>query len=343
MSRNFAKASVVVAVIFCFIASSIGKSAALEVEDEIDKAAILARSGKIKEAESILLPLFKQKSTAVQSGRELGLIYYERNESEKTIQFLKESLAADLTEPATGELQKAIELAKSDKADEVEKILLSLLEDEETAARARYELGLIYESQGKLDVAATMFRNALTVNTNKGAVYVGVKTCKKCHLKLYKSWQKTKTAKSFEVLKPGVNAEVKAKLKFDPQKDYTRDAKCLECHTTGFGLPGGYKIPEPGDAKAAKRAKENAGITCEGCHGPGSKYIPVLKEALKKKRKYTQRELCDLGQFKVGARVCTTCHNRRNPTADSDYNFNFAEYKDKDTHEHFPLRYRVKE
>jgi hypothetical protein len=162
-------------------------------------------------------------------------------------------------------------------------------------------------------------------------------------LKLYKSWKKTKTANSFEVLKPGVKAEVKAKLKFDPQKDYTKDAKCLECHTTGFGLPGGYKIPEPGDSKSAKQAKDNAGITCEACHGPGSRYVPVLKTVMKKKRKYTQDELCQLGQFKVGARVCVTCHNLRNPTAEQDDHFNFAEYKVKDTHEHFPLKYRLNE
>ena len=305
------KRSALVVGIFCFITISIGSYAALA----------------------------EKKPT----GFEQALLHYERNETDRAIELFKESLAANFAGPATGKLQQASELSQSGKSGEAEKILLSLLDDEATAARARYELGLIYESQGKLDAAATMFRNAQTVIADKGAAYVGIKTCKRCHLKLYKSWQKTKTAKSFEVLKPGVNAEVKAKLKFDPQKDYTKDAKCLECHTTGFGLPGGYKIPELGDTKAAKRAKENVGITCEGCHGPGSKYIPVFKEVLKKKRKYTKQELCDLGQFKVGARVCATCHNLRNPTAGSDYHFNFAEYKAKDTHEHFPLRYRVRE
>jgi len=103
---------------------------------------------------------------------------------------------------------------------------------------------------------------------------------------LHCSSRKTKTANSFETLKPGVNAEIKTRFKFDPKKDYTKDASCLECHTTGFGLPGGYKIPKPGDSEAAKRAKDNSGITCEGCHGPGSKYIPVLK----RRKKYTQKE-----------------------------------------------------
>lgn len=276
-------------------------------------------------------------------GYEQALMHYERNETDKAIKLFKESLAVTFIELATGKLQQATELARNGKADEAERILLSLLEDEATLARARYELGLIYESQGKLDAAATMFRDAQAVIANNGAVYVGISSCKRCHLKLYKSWKKTKAAKSFDTLKPGVNAEIKTKFNFDPQKDYTKDASCLKCHTTGFGLPGGYKIPEPGNLKSARRAKENAGITCEGCHGPGSKYIPVFKAAMLKKRKYTQKQVCDLGMFEIGTKVCTTCHNLRNPTNGSGYHFDFAEYKAKDTHAHFPLRYRKKE
>ena len=274
---------------------------------------------------------------------EQALMHYERNETDKAIKLFKELLSATFTEPVTGALQQAINLAKSGKADEAENPFLSLFEDEETAARARYELGLIYESQGKLDAAATMFRDTQAVIASNGAVYVGISNCKRCHLKLYKSWKKTKAANSFNSLKPGVKAEIKTKLKFDPQKDYTKDASCLTCHTTGFGLPGGYKIPERGNLKSARRAKENAGITCEGCHGPGSKYIPVFKAAMTKKRKYTQKKVCDLGMFEVGAKVCTTCHNLRNTTNEPDYHFNFAEHKAKDTHAHFPLRYRTTE
>ncbi len=343
MNRCRIKISIIVVVGCCFIAMAIGSQAGIAVESRIEQAANLAREGKVKEAEDLFLPMLKQKDFAVKAGHELGLIYYESNNLEKAVSSFETALTAAFQEPASGEIQKAVELAQSGKADEAEKILLSLLDEQASAARARYELGLIYEAQGKIDDSATMFRNALTVIANKGAMYVGVKTCKKCHLKLYKSWQKTNSAKSFETLKPGVDAEIKTKLKFDPQKDYTKDTKCLQCHTTGFGLPGGYRIPKAGDPKSIKLAKVNAGITCEGCHGPGSKYIPVLKEILTKKRKYTQQELCDLGQFKVGARVCSSCHNQRNPSAGSDYHFDFKEYKNKDTHEHFPLRYRKQE
>jgi hypothetical protein len=277
------------------------------------------------------------------AGHEQGLVYYERNEVDKATELFKESLAANFTELASGKLKQAGELAHSGKADEAEEILLSLLDDEKTAARARYELGLIYESRGEIDDAAIMFRNAQVVITDKGAAYVGVKTCKKCHLKQYKTWKTTKMAKTFDVLKPGIRAEAKAKLKFDPQKDYTKDVKCLECHTSGFGMPGGYKMPVAGDSKAARRAKENAGVTCEGCHGPGSKYKPIHKKAMTKKRKYTLEELYQTGQYEVNVKTCTTCHNRRNPTVGSDYHFDYEKYKAENTHENFPLKYRVKE
>jgi len=275
-------------------------------------------------------------------GYEQALMHYERNETDRAIKLFKESLAATFTEPASAKLQQATELARNGKADEAEKMLLSLLDDEATASRARYELGLIYERMGDTDKAATMFRDASTVIASKGASYVGIKRCKICHMKQYKTWKTTKMARTFEVLKPGVRAEAKAKLKFDPQKDYTKDVKCLECHTTGFGMPGGYKIPKAGDSKAAKRAKENEGTTCEACHGPGSKYIAIHKDAMMKKRKYTLDELYQAGQYKVDVKSCTTCHNRRNPTNGPDYHFDYEKYKAEDTHENFPLRYRVK-
>ena len=277
------------------------------------------------------------------AGYELGQTHFENNETDKAIKAFKDVLSENFTEQISGKLKEAVELAKSGNTEGAADILLTLLDDEATAARARYELGLIYESQGKLDEAATLFRNAATVIADKGAAYVGVKACKKCHLKQYKTWKTTKMAKTFEVLKPGVRAEAKAKLKFDPQKDYTKDVKCLECHTTGFGMPGGYKIPKPRDSKATKRAKENSGTTCEACHGPGSRYKAIHKEVMKKKRKYTMEELYQVGQYRVNVKTCTICHNRRNPTNGPDYHFDYEKYKAEDTHKNFPLKYQVKE
>ncbi len=99
--------------------------------------------------------------------------------------------------------------------------------------------------------------------------YIGAASCKKCHLKQWKSWKDTKMAKSFELLKPGQAKDAKDKAKLDPAKDYTKDEHCLRCHTTGYGEPGGY--PRPGD-KDQHLAADRQGIQCEVCHGPGSLY-----------------------------------------------------------------------
>lgn len=280
------------------------------------------------------------EDAAVRASYKKGLTFYENNQPDQAVKAFKSALAATFPQQPTGKLQQAVNLAQSGKAKEAEKILLSLFDKEETAARARYELARIYESQGKIENAAILMRNALVVVAGKGAKYAGVKACQKCHIKEYKSWKKTKMAKTLDTLKPKVKAEAKKKLNFDPKKDYTKDPKCLSCHTTGYGMPGGYPVPGKSDSKAKKAAKENAGITCEGCHGPGSKYIPVHKNVATKKRKYAPEEFYRLGEYKIGAGVCTTCHNRRNPTVQPGFHFDYEKYKAEDTHEVFPLKYR---
>src|SRR5574341_816510 len=74
------------------------------------------------------------------------------------------------------------------------------------------------------------------------ADYVGVRTCTKCHDVHGDSWATTAHAKAFESLQAGTKPEAKTKAKLDPAKDYTKDKDCLGCHTTGFGMPGGYEV-----------------------------------------------------------------------------------------------------
>lgn len=179
------------------------------------------------------------------------------------------------------------------------------------------------------------------VKPAKDSEYVGVTACKKCHIKEYTSWKKTKMAKTFNVLKPDMGTETKTKFNLDPKKDYTKDVTCLPCHTTGYGYKGGYKIPKEGDLKSAKIAKENEGTTCEGCHGPGGKYIELHKEVATKKRKYTSKEFQAAGMYKMSEGVCITCHNPDNPTAPEGFKFDYKKTKSTDTHEVFPLKYRT--
>ena len=100
-------------------------------------------------------------------------------------------------------------------------------------------------------------------------------------------------ASAFELLKPGARAEVKANRKLEPQKDYTTDAKCLRCHTNGFGHLGGYPDPAVGDSRAAQA---NAGIGCESCHGPADAHVQDWEKSKPK--------------LPTSRADCTRCHAR---------------------------------
>lgn len=171
--------------------------------------------------------------------------------------------------------------------------------------------------------------------------YVGSNSCKKCHSAVqHKSWAKTKMGKAFETLKPGAAKEMKEKHHVDPTKDYTQDATCLKCHTTGFGEAGGYVIPDPEDKKAVRKAKRLEGVGCESCHGPGSEYNKLFKEILTSKRKYKVEELYAAGLKKISKETCVTCHNEESPTLDASAPFDFEKMKDQDAHDHAELKQR---
>jgi len=295
------------------------------VNDILDQAAIDARNGKVEQAQAALNSLLKDKDAAVMAGYELGLIHYENGDVEKAMPFFKGALSSAFPEPASGKDEQA---------------LTALLNQEADAARIRYELGLICQSQGKQDQAAKLFRHGLSIISAKGATYVGVKKCKSCHFKQWNSWRKTKMAKTFEVLKPGVRSEEKTKLKFDPNKDYTRNATCLACHTSGFGMPGGYIIPAEGETKAQEQAEDNAGVTCEGCHGPGSKSVEIQEDIKENKRPYKFAELRAVGFHEAGVRSCTSCHNASDPGKEPGYHFAYEERRKEGQHENIELKYR---
>ncbi len=173
-----------------------------------------------------------------------------------------------------------------------------------------------------------------------GHGYVGSKSCKKCHIKVHKSWAKTKMAQALESLKPGQDTEVKEKHGLDPKKDYTKDEACLKCHVTGYGEKDGYAVPDPADKKAVKAAAQRAGVGCEACHGPGEEYSAVFKEIQKSKRTYKPEELYAVGLKKMDAAACTNCHNEKSPTFDKTKGFDFNQGKEADTHEHAALKQR---
>ena len=116
------------------------------------------------------------------------------------------------------------------------------------------------------------------------AEYVAGKTCRMCHhSKTFKAHAKTYHARSFENL-TNVGEEA--------------NPKCLPCHTTGYGDPGGL-------VDVASTA-DLAGITCQACHGPGRAH--VAKGLNKEQRRQAIQ--------KIPRDACTKCHMTHKPHPD---------------------------
>lgn len=158
--------------------------------------------------------------------------------------------------------------------------------------------------------------------------YIGSARCRACHLPEAKSWQQTKMAGVFDLLKPGIAAEAKKTRKLDPNKDYTHDAQCLGCHTTGYGKPGGFESIE--------KTPGMAGVQCEACHGPGGNYTKPNLMSFQNKE-FKRGEVVAAGLVLPDANTCQTCHNAKSPFYAP---FDFQSRKTKGVHEHFPLKYQ---
>jgi mono/diheme cytochrome c family protein len=172
---------------------------------------------------------------------------------------------------------------------------------------------------------------AVFAGTAGAAEYIGAKKCKACHMKQYKSWSKTTMATSFENLKPGVKAEEKKKAGLDPEKDYTADADCLKCHTTGYGKPGGFT--------SLAETPKLINVQCEGCHGPGADFRKIMK----KDKKFKLADVVAAGLIipSEANNNCMECHGSDSPfneSVDPKYKFEIKQ-RLKDTHKHFPLKY----
>lgn len=160
--------------------------------------------------------------------------------------------------------------------------------------------------------------------------FVGPNKCKECHQAQYDSWKKSRMANSFEVLRPGQKAQEKRMAELDPDKDYTHDATCLPCHTTGYGLIGGFVSIE--------QTPEMAGVTCEACHGHGGTYVKTFMDPKNPNFKTTDARKAGL-VYPPTENVCRMCHNSHSPFVGMDYKFDYKERVKLGTHEHYRLKY----
>jgi hypothetical protein len=101
----------------------------------------------------------------------------------------------------------------------------------------------------------------------------GDAACAECHREDRTTWNVSKHAGSWRTL---------------AERDFQVDPACQQCHTTGFGLPGGFV--------SAKRSAAAKAVGCESCHGPSAAHAKNPKE----------RTLF------AAADQCVSCHDREN-------------------------------
>ena len=101
-----------------------------------------------------------------------------------------------------------------------------------------------------------------------------------CHGQDCSSWAGSKHAHAWQTL---------------TERGYHVDSYCQHCHTTGFGLPGGFE--------SATKAGQLHSVGCESCHGPSH----VHAKNPKVRTMFAAKD------------QCATCHDRENsPTFQYD-------------------------
>ena len=111
----------------------------------------------------------------------------------------------------------------------------------------------------------------------------GTQSCAQCHVGSHQAWLAQGHANALKTLKT---------------KGFDVDPACQQCHTTGYGLPGGF-------VSLKRSASSLDGVGCENCHGPSAAHVANPKT----RTPFT------------AADQCVRCHDHENSPK-----FNYAEY-----------------
>lgn len=131
-----------------------------------------------------------------------------------------------------------------------------------------------------------------------GQDYIGAAKCKMCHNKTttgkqYDKWVNGPHAKALESLS---NAKSLEYAKANNIADPTKEKSCLKCHSTYHSASEDLMLT----------LKESEGVSCESCHGPGSKYkSPSVMKSHEKS--------VAAGLIVPDKALCVKCHNKENP------------------------------
>lgn len=172
-------------------------------------------------------------------------------------------------------------------------------------------------------VFALTFLFSVTPSFSKPIKYMGYKKCIGCHERQATDWEDASmSTRVFEILFPGYRTEAKTEAGLDPNKNYTAEAECLACHATGYGEPGGFI--------SYQKTPDLAGVTCESCHGPGSKYWKIMA---KDRNLYKRMDLIMKGYIKPSQNTCDKCHREGCPVGSDEMDFDSEA-----GHSNYPLK-----
>lgn len=103
----------------------------------------------------------------------------------------------------------------------------------------------------------------------------GTQACGPCHAGAEHAWRSSAHAHAGRTL---------------ADRGTSADPDCQRCHTTGYGLPGGFV--------SLRRTPRLLGVGCESCHGPSATHVAQPS-------KHT-------AWFAAARDQCATCHDREN-------------------------------
>jgi len=109
--------------------------------------------------------------------------------------------------------------------------------------------------------------------------YAGNLKCRLCHRSFFEGRKKDAHDHAFEKIIEARDAE---------------SPRCLGCHTTGFGVNGGFT--------SLLETPRLMNVQCEGCHGPGSEHIRLVGKG---------GFLAGPDRPEILKRMCLSCHNER--------------------------------
>jgi hypothetical protein len=121
----------------------------------------------------------------------------------------------------------------------------------------------------------TSWSQSLPPQLPEGFAAAGSEACRKCHAAECKSWDASRHAAAWKSL---------------TTKGAQADPDCQRCHTTGYGLPGGFV--------SAVRSTARVAVGCEDCHGPSQGHVrdPRVRTT----------------HFAESKNGCTRCHDHEN-------------------------------